>query len=523
MSKSDPPTPPNPTALAGAATSTNIGTGIANSYLNNMNQITREGELRFDQTGNFDWNDPETGKTYKIPRFTATQILSGDQEAVAQQTDQAKYNLANMANTQSERVKNLLGNEMDFSGAPGAGDPNLIGGMSDPRSKMGFNAQRYLDANPDVFRLAAQEGIDPNAFAEYHYQQVGAGEGRQTGYAGQQTGTLADTGQQQREFGDAGDITRSYSPDDNWSADRSRVEQSLFDRLNPQLDRERANLEQRLSDQGIRYGSTAYTQAMDDYSRQSNDARLAVTAAGGQEQTRMTDMAAKAAGFQNAAQQQAYTQAQGRGQFFNAAQQADYAQALSSGQFKNAAQKDAVRAGYGADQSLQHLARAAAQPASEHVQRAERLAPAVHAGAVRAAQSADQRDHRADERLAGAGPELRQHAEQNQIPTHRHRRADQQSLQPGHGHLQAAERELQLADGRHLRSAASGGMVQSDRREKEDIDEVGTVFAAGPDGEKPLPIYEYSYKDDPANARQSVRWRRTSRRSTSARCRRARA
>ena len=43
-------------------------------------------------------------------------------------------------------------------------------------------------------------------------------------------------------------------------------------------------IEQRLSDQGIRYGSTAYTQAMDDYNRQSNDMRLAVTAAGGQEQ-----------------------------------------------------------------------------------------------------------------------------------------------------------------------------------------------------------------------------------------------
>ncbi len=38
-----------------------------------------------------------------------------------------------------------------------------------------------------------------------------------------------------------------------------------------------------------------------------------------------------------------------------------------------------------------------------------------------------------------------------------------------------------------------------------------------------LPIYDYSYKDDPARRRTSGRWRRTSRRSTGARCARARA
>ena len=46
-------------------------------------------------------------------------------------------------------------------------------------------------------------------------------------------------------------------------------------RINPQLAKERSNIEQRLADQGIRYGSQAYTSAMDDYNRQSNDARFA--------------------------------------------------------------------------------------------------------------------------------------------------------------------------------------------------------------------------------------------------------
>ena len=51
---------------------------------------------------------------------------------------------------------------------------------------------------------------------------------------------------------------------------------------------------------------------------------------------------------------------------------------------------------------------------------------------------------------------------------------------------------------------AMGGMVKSDRREKEDIEKVGTIFAAGPDSESELPIYEYSYKNDDPDGRRHV-------------------
>ena len=46
------------------------------------------------------------------------------------------------------------------------------------------------------------------------------------------------------------------------------------------------------------------------------------------------------------------------------------------------------------------------------------------------------------------------------------------------------------------------GVLKSDRREKENIDRIGTVFAANADGaRKKLPVYQYSYKDDPASTR----------------------
>ena len=74
MSKPDAPTPPNPVATAAASTSTNVGTAVANAFLNNTNQITPEGELRYDPTGSYTWHDPYTGMDVNIPTFTATQL-----------------------------------------------------------------------------------------------------------------------------------------------------------------------------------------------------------------------------------------------------------------------------------------------------------------------------------------------------------------------------------------------------------------------------------------------------------------
>jgi hypothetical protein len=51
---------------------------------------------------------------------------------------------------------------------------------------------------------------------------------------------------------------------------------------------------------------------------------------------------------------------------------------------------------------------------------------------------------------------------------------------------------------------AAAAYKPSDRRVKENISKMGTVFAAGDvdsDERKKLPIYEYSYKDDPASTR----------------------
>src|SRR6187399_2044388 len=286
MSKPDPPQPPNPYQTAAAQTGTNVSTGVANAFLNNVNQNTPQGSLSYDVTGNYSWTDPSTNQTYQIPRFTATQTQTPQAAAIEGQNNATKLNLATLGNQQSQRVSGLLSQPFDPSGgAPAAGTAGGIMGVGQ-----------------------AATSYDPGGAIQ---------------------SSLGNYGQAQGTFGDAGDITRSYGPADNFSADRQRVEDSLMSRMNPQLARERTNIEQRLADQGIRYGSQAYASAMDDYNRQATDTRFGAISQAGQEQARMV-------GMSQAAQQQMYDQLMGRGSFANQAQAQQNAQNASAAGFYNA-------------------------------------------------------------------------------------------------------------------------------------------------------------------------------------------
>lgn len=97
--------------------------------------------------------------------------------------------------------------------------------------------------------------------------------------------------QEQRIIGNLGDTAEAgldrvgqtfASPYDiqNVSQLQDRAEASIMDRLQPMQDRQRAALETRLANQGIMLGSEAYRNAMDDFGRQENDARLAAITQG---------------------------------------------------------------------------------------------------------------------------------------------------------------------------------------------------------------------------------------------------
>ena len=114
MGKPKAPKPPDPVKTAGAQTGTNIGTAIAQGYMNNINQVTPDGSLQYKTTGHRNWTDPNTGKVFQIPITTAYQYLSPTQRAIKGHSDQAEINMARLAKNQSARLGSLLGTPMEM-------------------------------------------------------------------------------------------------------------------------------------------------------------------------------------------------------------------------------------------------------------------------------------------------------------------------------------------------------------------------------------------------------------------------
>lgn len=224
----------------------------------------------------------------------------------------------------------------------------------------GWNEEAYLRANPDV-QAAGMNGLD-------HYRQFGISEGRQgaegynptaqwtveTTLSPEQRRLYETTTQGQQLYGDAavsqlrgvqerlstpfqfngpemtgsvqdraGELQRDldYSRYGDPNITRDRVEQGLFERMNPSLTQNRLGAENRLRNQGLTPGSEAWNNAIRDINQSENDARLAVIAQAGQEQSRLQQLALADAGFRNQAVGQAANMDLARGSFGNQARQ----------------------------------------------------------------------------------------------------------------------------------------------------------------------------------------------------------
>ena len=381
---------------------------MANAYLNNINQITPTGSLSYDQTGTHSWTDPSTGQTYQIPTFTANQTLTPIGQQTQDQTNQTKLNLAQMGNQQSASISDWLSQPMDFSGTPQAG-----------------NAQNILNVP--------------------------------------QAATSFDPG---------GQITQTYGPADNFSADRQRVEDSLMARMNPQLAIEKQGIQQQLADQGIKPGSQAYSAAMMSYGQQANDARYGAISQAGTEQQRMTDEAAQLAAFQNAAQGQQFTQNSALGTFQNAGLAQQVAQQQSGFNAQNSQ----------LNQWLQQQYAQRNQPINE-------ITSLMSGSQVQSPNFLN--------------------TPSSQIPTTDFAGITNQNFQNQMGIYNAQTQSYnQLMGG--ILGLGAGALKASDRRVKDDIEPLGSVLAVNGDAPKmatvfaaddkaELPIYRYSYKDDPSS------------------------
>ena len=109
------PTPPDPKQTAAASTGTNIGTAIANSSLNNVNQVGPNGSLTYNQSGSTKFTDPYSGQTYDIPNYTQTTSLSPDQQKLYDLNNKTQQNLGQIGVDQSAKIQGLLGTNVNLS------------------------------------------------------------------------------------------------------------------------------------------------------------------------------------------------------------------------------------------------------------------------------------------------------------------------------------------------------------------------------------------------------------------------
>lgn len=226
MGKPDAPQPTDPKETSAAQTGTNVSTAIANAMMGNVNQITPQGTLSYNQTGSYKWTDPYTEKTYDVPTFTATQTYSPAQQAMMDQNQAAQTNLAGLANQQSSFLKNY---------------------MAQPLSIADMGAAPTLGA-----------------------------------------------------------LKTSYD-----APNTQQVQDALMARMQPGLDRDRTALETKLSNMGLKAGSSAWQDAMNTANQQTNDARMAAILSAGQEQTRLSALNKDQAAFANQGMVDQYNAAMG--------------------------------------------------------------------------------------------------------------------------------------------------------------------------------------------------------------------
>lgn len=332
-----PPPPPDFVGAASAQGAANRETALQSGILSNPSVTNPLGsrDVTYSQ-GAGDLSG------YWIPQVNES--LTPEGQARFAQEQQIMRQLGELAQFGIGRVSDAVSQPFDVSGlAPQVGSigtnlPAGTGNVQQPPVRSSFDSwmpQMGL-ANPGTVRSSFN--FDPNITASAGGTSIPT--------------AFADVGREQRTFGDAGQLQNALNfagisqlPGiGDFSADRQRVEQAIYSRLEPQFQRDEAAMRSRLANQGITPGSEAYNRDLDAFNRAREDARQQAILAGGAEQSRLfgLGLAARQQGvgenvkqgeFANAAQAQAYLQALGRGAFSNAAQQQAFGQAQGRGQF----------------------------------------------------------------------------------------------------------------------------------------------------------------------------------------------
>lgn len=132
------PKSPDPYATAAAQQNANIGSSAASAIINNANENSPYGSVKYNNIG-YDTVYDAQGKPQQVPRYERNVTLSPEQQGLLNLSNQSQTNLGNLAVQQSGRLQGLLGQEMNTEGlqdwstgtAPKAYDENAYGAQRD--------------------------------------------------------------------------------------------------------------------------------------------------------------------------------------------------------------------------------------------------------------------------------------------------------------------------------------------------------------------------------------------------------
>jgi hypothetical protein len=274
-----PPTPPDPIAVGSAQQAGDINSQIAGRYLNNTNQVTPYGNLNYSQSGSQKITLPN-GQEIEVPNFTATQTLNPQQQATLDQTQGAQYGLAKLANDQTGRVAQVLGNQLNFNGQPsmvtGLDQSQIPGVPSSVDAGEFLQLQQFdpsqLQQTPSSIDTSQATGL-PSSI-DTSLATSGVPRGIDMSSLGMLSHGVDTSGLPQQVTGlnPNGLSAMPGSPQQI----NQQVSDALYgqatSRLDPQWQQQQQLLQDQLTQQGIPVGSQAYTTAMDNFSRAKNDA-----------------------------------------------------------------------------------------------------------------------------------------------------------------------------------------------------------------------------------------------------------
>lgn len=294
-------TPPAPDYTAAAQAQGNSSKEVTNmqNYANRPTQNTPWGSVTWDAQAA---TDPATGQA--VTQWTQNYNLTPEAQKALNSQLNVQSNRSQLAEGMLNRLGDAYSKPFDWNNLPKAGTtvqgPSLSTLAAPPELQKSVNTQ------------AVRNNINPQAV--------------------QSTVNFADNPALQGGTG----------------ADRQRIENALFDRMQPIHDRQQSALDVKLANQGITAGSEAYKRAEqalgDQQSRERYDAlqtagseiqRLADIQRANRSQMTNEDLAG--ANLYNSANQQAFGQDLASANLYNTANQQRFAQDLAAGQFANQA------------------------------------------------------------------------------------------------------------------------------------------------------------------------------------------